>query len=305
MKGFFLIILSWMVTISWAQQEANFIVQSDDSVSFFLEIDGVRQLDTAHFNIKVTGIEEQSHQVRVIIVGEEKVSVEKPLFFQSMDVESTMKLVYLNEEYKLRYFGEVSMGAAPVYENQVIVPCKTSSSKSVSAQPDVSEMTKVEALSYELQNGTNVTTDVTFAPTTSPGDVHPVQVSDSAILDSLSPLLDSNEVYDPELLEVVYSYSGEKGCSFPNFKTEELIDSIKRSDFSSQKIKMAKEGVRNQCMTTAQVEKIAQTLEFEDTKLSFVKFAYSYTYDKQNYKTLLKLFNFSNTRTDFLEFIKS
>lgn len=293
-----------------AQKYANFVVQSDDSIKFMLEIDNVLQFDSACNNIKVTDIKDQSHTVRLTIIGNDSQKVEKALFFQSMGVESTMKLVDLDGEFKLRYFGEVSMGAAPLSDNQKVVVWKSNPNKFVSNQPSSNEMSKVEAYSYEFQNSTDFTfsgeSSVVYSNTTSSVSENVVVsvTNDSLILDSLSPLLDTNKVYSPEVLELVYNYSGEKGCSFPDFEVNDLLRSINESPFSSQKMKLARNGVREKCLTTVQVEKIARTLEFEDDKLSFIKYAYQFTYDKRNYRSLLKLFNFESTKSDFIAFLE-
>lgn len=284
-------------------------MKSEDSTKFFLELNGVRQLDTAHYNIKVVGIKNQSNSVKLILLDSNSTSAEKALYFQDMNVESTMKLVLLNGEYKLRYFGEVSMGAAPLEEDQVVVKQKTG--KPNNSAPDLASMSKVEMYSYELENNSELTfneevENLDEGSANVQSEVQPTpHVSDSMIMDSLAPMLDSNKVYKPEILEVVYNYDGETGCSFPDFEAAELVSEISASSFSSQKIKVARKGVQGKCLTTAQVEEIASTLEFEDDKLSFIKYAYSYTYDKQNYRSLLKLFNFTNTKSDFLEFIKA
>lgn len=306
MRGIIVIILSFLSVLGVAQELSNFIVRSNDSISFILELDGVRQLDSAYFDIKVEGIEDQSHQVRVILVEDGGQEIEKPLYFQNMGVESTMELVDVDGEYKLKYFGEVSMGAAPIIEGQVITSYKDGrSSKGANSKPNFDQMSKVELYSYELQNSEIATSTTDEVVEQSPRvDIIPV-VNDSLIRDSLSSLLDSNKTYKPEVLSTVYNYSGEKGCSFPNLEVDKLVAEIVETDFSSQKIKLAKNGVRNKCLTTEQVQAIANTLEFEDNKLAFIKFAYAYTFDKENYKNLLSLFNFKNTRNDFLEFINA
>jgi hypothetical protein len=318
MRGILFVILNFLLVAITAQQYSNFIVQSDDSVSFLVELNGVQQLDTAHFDVKVENIDGQSHNVKLSLVGDSNVVVEKALFFQSMGVETTMKLVNVNGEYKLKNFGEVSMGAAPIFENQAMVTYKSGAgNRSMAETPDFENMSKVEVLSYELENGTtmdayNTTLATSIEPTVflttteeQTGNITDFTVNDSLVMDSVSNLLDSNKVYSEDVLNVVYNYNGEKGCSFPDFEVNELIAEINASPFSSQKIKVAKSGVRNQCLTTSQVEEIANTLEFEDNKLAFVKHAYKFTYDKQNYRSLLKLFNINSTKTDFLEFIKA
>lgn len=307
MRGFSVIVIVFWVACGVAQQYANFIVRSDDSIPFLLELDGVAQLDTAHYDIKVVDISDQSHQVKLLLVENDNQPVEKALYFETMGVESTMELVNLNGEFKLRYFGEVSMGAAPIVEDQVITTYKQGKSKNKSTAIDTDNMSKVEMYSYELQNNSAMATNnVQYTNVTSSQveEVITPPVNDSIVRDSLSSLLDSNKVYSSEVLDLVYSYSGEKGCSFPDFETDILIEEIKRSTFSSQQVKLAKAGVKDKCLTTQQVEQIAGVLEYEDDKLTFIKYAYTYVYDRKNYKNLARLFMISNTRNEFLEFIK-
>lgn len=306
MRGLVVFIIGFLSTIGIAQEYSNFIVRSADSIPFILELDGIKQLDSVCYDVKVERINDQAHQVRVLLPQEDSLSIEKALYFQNMGVESTMELVNQDGEYKLKYFGEVSMGAAPIIEGQLVVQYNNGKSSKRIAQPNFDEMSKVELYSYELQNNSVIastnTTEIVSVETDHEELPKPV-VSDSLIRDSLSSLLDSNKTYNPEVLNTVYNYAGKKGCSFPNIEVDDLVAAINEASFSSQKIKVAKNGVRNKCLTTEQVGRIARTLEFEDDKLDFIKFAYNYTYDRENYKSLLKLFNFSNTRTDFLEFI--
>lgn len=307
MRGFLIIVgIFWMV---WgvAQPYANFIVRSADSIPFLLELDGVAQLDTAHYDIKVVEINDQSHQVKLLLVENGNQVVEKALYFEEMGVESTMELVNLNGAFKLRYFGEVSMGAAPIVADQVITTYKRDKSKNKSAPVNTDNMSKVEMYSYELQNNSEISVNnVLYANDTANQEEEIITplLNDSIVRDSLSALLDSNKVYAPEVLDVVYNYSGEKGCSFPDFEANQLIEEITRSTFSSQKVKLAKAGVKDKCLTTHQVEQIANALEYEDDKLTFIKYAYAYVYDRKNYKNLTRLFMISNTRNQFLEFIR-
>lgn len=299
--------------IGFAQDGANLIVHADDSTVFILFVDGIQQLDSAWYSIKVTGIEDQSHSVQIKLPDQKDTLLEKPIYFQNLNVESTMKLTQQNGIFKLRYFGEVSMGAAPILEDQVVCEFKSKGMKSISTNSNIAEMTKVEAYSYEYQNGTNH-----YSLSNEPNyianqpSVDQVEITTNATMeadlievDSLNPMLDSSKNYSSEILEVIYNYKGEKGCTVPDFELNQLLSQINDSPFSNQKIKLAKNGVKDQCLATFQVERIANTLAFEDEKLSFIKFCYPFVYDRDNYKKLLSLFNIEQTRNDFINFLNS
>ncbi|MCB9188244.1 MAG: DUF4476 domain-containing protein [Flavobacteriales bacterium] len=313
MRGILIIIVFISTLIGYGQERSNFTILSEDSTMFLLKIDGVLQMDSAWYNVKITGIKDQSHSIQLTLIDHRDTIVEKALYFQEMNIESTMKLVSQNGIYKLRYFGEVSMGAAPVQDDQIVLEYRAKgSSKNVIPSTNISEMSKVEAYSYQLQNNTSaqvLNSQPTFVGTNTESTaidlVTSSEINDSIALDSLTFPLDTNRVYEPEILELVYNYKGEKGCSFPDFELEELVETINASSFSNQKLKLAKNGVRDNCLTSLQVEKIANTLEFEDDKLNFIKFAYQFTYDRENYKKLMNMLHFEHTRSSFIEFLNT
>lgn len=316
MKGISSLILSLLLLTGFGQQYSNLIVQSDDSVSFLLEVDDILMTDTARCDIKVEEIHGQSHQVKLTLIQHNDQVVQKALYFENMGVEATMKLVNLNGEYKLRYFGEVSMGAAPISENQTLTNYNIESPAQIlSPTIDVSQMSKVEAYSYEVTNGTshtdlvtnetpenNIESEIEVSEAMDTAVVDYVQ--DSLILDSLSNLLNANQVNSPGVLDVVVNYKGDKGCALPDLDVDQLVNRVNSSDFSSQKLKLARTGVKNKCITTDQVELIANSLEFEDEKLAFVKFAYQFTYDQDSYQLLMRLFRIQSTKSDFSNFLK-
>ncbi len=103
----------------------------------------------------------------------------------------------------------------------------------------------------------------------------------------------------------VDGYSGAVGCAVPQSKIDKIKSVIEAEAFSENKMNVAKQATKNKCMTTAQVIEIAELFSFEDEKLEFVKYAYAYTYDVDNYYEINSIFDFSSTKDDFNKFLST
>lgn len=86
-------------------------------------------------------------------------------------------------------------------------------------------------------------------------------------------------------------------------KLNELISSVKKGQYEPDKIKIAREKVVNNCLNTEQVEKLMQLFTHDREKMELAKSAYAVTVDKSNYKILVENFQFSENKTEFLQFI--
>lgn len=105
----------------------------------------------------------------------------------------------------------------------------------------------------------------------------------------------------------IAGYTGIVGCAGPlgggSFTTIE--NAVKSKMFESDKLDAAKAMVKDQCMMVKQVKALVEMFEFEDNKLDLAKYAYTYTYDVENYSQLLSAFYFSSSKDDLKTFIKS
>ncbi len=103
----------------------------------------------------------------------------------------------------------------------------------------------------------------------------------------------------------VDGYSGAVGCAMPQAKIDKIKSVIEAESFSEDKMNVAKQATKNKCLTTAQVIEIAELFSFEDEKLAFVKYAYAYTYDVDNYYEINSIFDFSGTKDEFNKFLST
>ncbi len=80
--------------------------------------------------------------------------------------------------------------------------------------------------------------------------------------------------------------------------------SIDGKGFDDSKLKVAKQVIDNNCMTSEQVKEIMALFSFEQSKLDFAKYAYGRTTDKNNYYKINDSFTFESSITELDNYIK-
>lgn len=105
----------------------------------------------------------------------------------------------------------------------------------------------------------------------------------------------------------VPGYTGRKGCNNVttdlNFK--QMINTLKAKTFETDKEAIAKQLFRTNCYTVAQVKEILTLFTFESNRLDLAKFAYSCTFDYDNYYQLNELFTFSSSIDELNDYINN
>lgn len=105
----------------------------------------------------------------------------------------------------------------------------------------------------------------------------------------------------------VPGYTGRRGCNNVttdlNFK--QMLSTLKAKTFESDKVSIAKQLFRTNCYTVAQVKEILTLFTFESNRLDLAKFAYSCTFDYDNYYQLNDLFTFSSSIDELNDYINN
>ncbi len=99
-------------------------------------------------------------------------------------------------------------------------------------------------------------------------------------------------------------YTGRVGCPMPMTEGEfgSALGSISQASFENTKLSTAKQIVNNRCVTAQQVRGIMKTFDFEATRLEFAKFAWSHTYDLDNYYQVNDAFEFDASVNELQKF---
>lgn len=105
----------------------------------------------------------------------------------------------------------------------------------------------------------------------------------------------------------VPGYTGRTGCT--NVVTEmnfkQMISTLKAKTFESDKLTIAKQLFKTNCYTVAQIKDILTLFTFESNRLDLAKFAYSCTFDFDNYYQLNELFTFNSSVEDLNDYINN
>jgi len=86
---------------------------------------------------------------------------------------------------------------------------------------------------------------------------------------------------------------------------KEVMASLSSKTFSDSKMTQAKQILRANCMSAAQIKTVMSTFTYEDDKLEFAKAAYDRCADPQNYWKLNDAFDYEMTIDDLNEFLES
>lgn len=80
---------------------------------------------------------------------------------------------------------------------------------------------------------------------------------------------------------------------------------VKETNFSDNKLKMAENACRSGCMSTIQIKTITSELRFQNDRISYLKYAMTYCFDKENYHNTVDLLSFEDDRVELLNYINS
>ena len=81
--------------------------------------------------------------------------------------------------------------------------------------------------------------------------------------------------------------------------------SIESKTFEESKMTLAKQMLKDRCMTVAQVKGFMGLFTFEDSKLDLAKYAYDRTYDIGNYYQVNDMFTFEASIDELNQYLES
>ena len=82
------------------------------------------------------------------------------------------------------------------------------------------------------------------------------------------------------------------------------MSTINKEGFDETKLSTAKQIAEGNCMSAHQISEICKAFGFEETKLSFAKFAYKHCTEPQNYFKVNNVFGFSSSTDELNNYIE-
>ena len=84
-----------------------------------------------------------------------------------------------------------------------------------------------------------------------------------------------------------------------------MMERISDAAFADDKVSMAKQILRTNCIVIEQLVEILEEISFDEDQLNLAKFAYDHVYDLENYYEVYGVFSFSSSSDELDDFIES
>jgi hypothetical protein len=301
-------------------QTSNVIFYTENGERFTVIMNGIRQNPQPETNVKVTGLNAQNYQVKIIFEDQNLGTVDKSVYFPTIGNEYTFAVTKNKKgEYKLAYRGDVPVPQVPSQQPQQTTVVYTTTPATTSTYTE-STTTTVQggqppnqgvSMGVNFNDGTGGQ-GVNFNMNVNPGNVNVntnAQTTTTYTTTTTTTTTSGNVTPPPpppqQQAYVLPGYNGKIGCPWPMSPPdfESAKQSISSKSFEDSKLTTAKQIINSNCLLTTQVKQILMLFSFEETRLDFAKYAYTRTYDQNNYFKINDAFTFESSIDELNEYI--
>lgn len=290
MRYSFLLALGLSILFSAAngQKYGALTVFSEDGDKFFLILNGEKQNNVPQVNLRVEELPQPYYNAKIVFEDSTILPLSKKNLLIA-DSDGVMKDV----TYKIR---KDKAGKA-----------KLNYFSMIDVEPDFVPPSNVYVHRYGRPSSEHVT--VTTSTT------HANPVSASVNVNGVSMQVNISEPgYSETVTTTTQSStrstrgnSAGRGCEgVYGMRTTDFaaaLKTVKDASFDETKLSTAKSIVASNCLSTAQVIQLCELFDFDDTKLSFAKYAYKFTTDPRNYFKVNSVFSFEASKDDLNAFL--
>ncbi|WP_417856545.1 DUF4476 domain-containing protein [Xanthomarina gelatinilytica] len=295
MKHLYLMLL-FVSTLS-VSQESRLTIFSEDGEAFYLFLNSIRQNEEPVVNIAVDYLTNDYYDAKIVFANESINQIEKK-YLMAVDAdgnrgEFVYKIKNSNRGRKLRFYSftpfqslmpppehvpVIHYNAVPLPPIQTITQTTTTTTTGNGDQINigVGVNTNDTNVGVGIHVNSGITTTTTQTTTTTIGNSTDVVIVEETDCYAMSPS-DFNQA----------------------------LASIKSKSFSDSKLTLTKQVTKGNCLTSAQIAQITSLFDFEDTKLEYAKFAYSFCYNPENYWKVNNAFEFESTIEELHAYIES
>ena len=324
-------------------QTSKLSVFSENGEKFWVVMNGIRQNDKPQTNVKIEGLDQPNYRLRVIFEDEKIKPVDQSVYTKDVDEKPTYCTYVLRKNKKGEMQMKINSYQPLESDNNQNAPAgQEVVTYRTDEQTDNHVMgVEVPGMDVQIQAGetqgfqpqgggkgaTGIGVNVNINDPTggmNPGINMNVQVGEEngsfsqsttttttttkTSTTTRNPVKKQNQpekqlVREPEQTKVV-SPAG-KGCSVPAAAGafSNMKNSLGKQSFEDTRLKMAKEILRKNCLSTGQIRELMEMFSFEKNKLDLAKFAHDYCVDKDNYYQLNDVFSFSSSVDELTEFL--
>ncbi|NOZ36232.1 MAG: DUF4476 domain-containing protein [Chlorobi bacterium] len=278
---------------------SSLTIFSEDGYPFNVIINGLNKNAEARTNVKTEGLTNPNYKIKIIFEDKTIPAINKTVYTKpGMEVTYRIKKDRKGNNI-LRYYSETALPydytyQEPVYQNNINNGITKTNTNGTGVHIDMNVNETGGNVSIQTDDGgVNLNTNV--------------NINDENVSYNSSAYNNETHYEVTEEHYVMPGYEGSIGCPWPmnpnNFRRAK--QTISNADFSSDKQTIAQQIVNSNCLTAQQVKEIADLFDFESDKLKFAKFAYTHTYDIENYFIINDIFDFSSSIKELNNYINS
>ncbi len=325
MKHLLLIGFALVATLALKAQTTNLIFFTEQGERFSIVLNGILQNESPQTNILVTDLPAPNYKVKVIFEDKKLGEIDKNLFL-NQGTESTYVIKKNNKgEYIVRFMNDVPLAEAPApTQTQSVVVYHTEPINTTTTTTVVNNNPSGGGIGFNVQDpvsGANINMNVNLGgmgmqTSTSTSTTTTTTTSSSGNTNISTTHYDDHGMGDNDGERhhehhnqgtyVLQGYSGPYGCPMPMAPGdfESAKKTISTKSFEDSKLTIAKQIIQSNCLLSSQVREIMLLFSFEDTRLTFAKFAYAYTLDLGNYYKVNDAFTFESSIDDLNKYIE-
>lgn len=303
-------ILLFLMSVSFAgsvlAQTANLVLFAEQGERFTVVLNGLRINDQPGTNVKVTDLNTTNYKLKVVFDDPNIPDMDKNVFVE-LGSEVTYNIKKNNKgEYVLRIQSETPISQAP--------PVQSGQTQYVITQVPPNDGVVIRGNVNGTTTTTTTTTTTVGTPNTVGANVNVGGVNMNVTIN------DGSGTYMGSTTTTTYSettttttsgnntvVTSNSGCMYPMGSTDfrSAKSSISSKSFEDDKLTVSRQIIDANCLSTDQVKEIMALFSFEETKLTFAKYAYLKTTDYNNYYKLNDAFTYSSSIDELNAYIQA
>lgn len=299
MNKIILLLLSLMFFTDMSFAQNNLTVFSEDGLPFYLILNGIRQNEQPETNVRLENLSADYYTSKIIFNDGSLGEIEKKFLNvtspECKPCDVTYKIKYSKKgELVMKPFNFSSLATAPpppanvtvVNYNTAPMPppvigmqvTETTTTHSTGTSDNVSMGVNVGGFNM----GVNVNVNDGYGGSTT----HTSTTTTTTTMPTQTVVVE--EVGCPPMSSSSYSA---------------LLNSVNSKSFGDDKLAVAKQATRSNCLSVNQIIGVMNTFDFEDNRMEFAKHAYNSCSDPQNYFQVNDAFEFESSIEELDEYI--
>lgn len=310
----------------FAQGEGDIVIFSSSGEPVYVTLNGVRQNYQPETNLRLSKVTANWYKCHIESF-DNRFAIDKNILVKR-DTLITYQVKEKKGKYSLSFYTEIPLKTATSEQNQPQVVYHSTeipqAQQSTTTTTSTQVITNTQTQQQPEQVGINVNMNVSeqgMGSNTSVVD----PVTGESIQVNVQFQVSGNEIgqqtqvhEQTQTITYTETQTITQNTSTPNSSPKTpancvvdesgltyVKDAISNESFSENQQRIARQFIKNKCLTVSQIKEIVNLFTFSEDKLSISKYAYDYCLNKGDYYQLLDAFTFSADKEELEEFLET